>query len=173
MSLIVTTADFTGRYELPAGPHITAKLQAVIDEEETNYLVQILGATLFVLFKTAYEASVSVTPVPMPARFQKIFDPILEDNGCEVMKNDGLKKTLVYLLYFDCARKLISYATVSGGKQNESDVAKTLNATDWDIYGKYNNGVRGVEVIQWYIENNRDDYPEYNGQLFTDAHPYY
>jgi hypothetical protein len=172
MGLIVKPADFIGDYELPLGQFSTSKHQAQIDEHEETFLVDLLGAELFDLFKTAYLASIAPVPTPLPTRFQVIFDPIIEDhNGC-VKQNKGMKKALTGILYFYAGRNLMTYQTISGGKENKSDVANTLSATRSDLYRRYNQGIDGAKVIQWYIEQHIEDYPEYNGQRLKYASPY-
>lgn len=159
MGILVTTDDFnTGEYLLPINTQNLGQIDALIDENEENYLRQLLGNELFDLF----EADL-VNRIPQTARFVAIYDPIQEDNNSCPVVNRGMKTMIKGLLFFKIARELNVKLTQTGFGRAESDVNPSTGWLPGNLFRKQNAAVDDADVIQWYINENSSTYPEYAG----------
>jgi len=179
--MIVTTQDFTGLYALPTDVYTIADLQAYIDELEESLIYELLGAELGALFIADLVAGVPVDPL-----FLLIFNPFQDDVkkpnlfytgwgnlffwefygcGCEnkVMISKGIKFYLKVLIWFNYVRDNKAVAGIQSLSQRESANSTNANYNSHLIGKKYNDAIQTGKAIQWYILENKDDYPEFNG----------
>lgn len=161
MGLIIDTDDFTGRFHVAETSF--SELSDWITGHEKKYLVQLLGVELFDLFKDNLN-----NQVPQSARFTSIFNPVFADHDDEVKQNRGMKEMLLGFIRWEFLRDQKLKNTSSGTFVNESELSRAADRNE--IYRCYNDSVHDAQIIQWYIEENSEDYPEYNGQCFSFAH---
>lgn len=155
---ILKTADFVGEYRIPKD--CLPDLAPYIAKYEKKYLVDLLGSDLYDLFIA--DLTGSTPQVPQTARFLDIFNEIrLDKNGC-VWFSEGIKKMLVQFIYFHFVRDLQFVNTTSGTRRTESQSSNLLGYNGYNLTESYNEGVRNYNVIQDYILENSDTYPEEN-----------
>jgi len=165
--MIITTADFVGKYKV-GGTNFDA-IQPYIDRYEKKFLRELLGATLFNLFDAAYTIDHTLVAYPI---YKAIYDPIIQDNdsGCEpkVIQNNGMKQMLLGLIWFEFVRDLVTKMTNAGPVNDEAEASNKANLQF--MYQYYNESVHDWQTIQWYIEENDTDYPDFNGMELRIAH---
>jgi hypothetical protein len=166
MGLLINKTDFTGKYAL--GKTNFDSIDAYIARYEEPLLIDLLGVELFKLFKADV---LIVPPVPSAAIYLAIYNPIrIDDIGnCPAIRvNNGMKSMLIGLIWFEYLRDLKIKMTAAGPAIDEVEVS-VLASTDF-MYQRYNEAVKDWGVIEWFIEQNIDDYPLYNGQKKLLAH---
>lgn len=165
MGLLITKASFTGKYAIATNAF--DELEAYITKYEERYLVDLLGVTLFNLFKTDVTTG-SPTNIPKATKYLAIYNAKKSDhNGCIII-SEGVVEMLKGFIYFEYMRDIASKNTPSG-----TVVVKSENSTQAGsdtLYQRYNEGIDTYYAIQWYISENIDDYPDYNGQTKGWAH---
>ena len=154
MGLLITKSDFTGVYALSTS--ISDKITAYIAEYEEKYLRELLGATLFDLFK----ADVS-SYVPQTTKYLTIFNEINSDEYGYLLHSDGMKKMLLGFIYYEYVVGNTIQHTNTGLVANVNEIS--LNADFSLVYMKYNKSVDTYKNIQYYIEQNSSDYPDFAG----------
>ena len=160
MSLILSTSDFTGKYKI--GQDNFSDLQSWLDEYEKNYAVQLLGAELYDLFEADYNAAPPGQPTAQ--RFKDIFDPFQKDEeGC-LHISLGMKTMLKGFVYFEYQRNGSTFITPSGTTKTEHANDTPASFQEAGIWERYNRSIETLQQIQWFICENADVYPEYNGQ---------
>jgi len=158
MGLLVSKTDFVGNFAL--SKTISDKIDAFIDEFEEQYLIDLLGAELFKLFKADVDAP---TKKPETDIYLAIYNEINEDySGC-VMRSKGLKDMILGFIWFEYVRATAYSHTGTGIVAGSNEVSKNVGLDDSYIYRNYNASVAAYGVIQWYICNT-NDYPLFNGQ---------
>jgi hypothetical protein len=166
MGLLISKSDFTGKFQL--GKTNFDSIDAYIARYEEPLLIELLGVTLFNLFKTDLLIS---PPIPTNPIYLAIYNSIrVDDEGnCPPIRvNNGMKSMLIGLIWFEYLRDLKIKMTAAGAAIDEVEVS-TLAATDF-MYQRYNEAVHDWNVIEWYIGENEIDYPDYNGQKKLLAH---
>lgn len=163
MGLLIVKADFTGKFGV--GKTNFDKLDAYIARYEKKHLRKLLGVELYDLFET----DVTDNGVNnLTARFDAIYDPIIQDDGDDVIENNGMKQMVLGLVWFDFVREFKIKITHEGAVVNDEEVAQNVDSAF--MYQRYNEAVEDWKVIQWYIDDNSSTYPEYNGQELKFAH---
>lgn len=169
--ILITTADFTGRFQVNLNTANTPLLQACIDDWEKHYLCHLLGVELAELFIA------DLNNVSQEARFTVIQDEFYLDHNSCVHHSRGL----VYLLTACCYYHYVtdhSYRVADSGityPNNEAQtVASPLGASRASEV-RWNEMLNTAAQIQWYVtsyapqefaDNEARMYPEYNGQCF-------
>jgi len=158
MGILINTTDFVGKYELAYNTFGANTLDSFIDQYETNFLYDLLGKTL----GDAFIASV-VNNVPVGAAYLAIYNVIELDLGCDYARNEGMKNMLLGFLFFEWMRTNPIKSTVNGQAimTNENSTPVIDN---WGITRIYNNSINYYQIIQYYINQNLTDYPNYKGQ---------
>jgi hypothetical protein len=152
---MVTAAEFTGKYAI--AQNLYSELSSYITKYQDMYLINLLGAALYRLFKADQELpSEERNPI-----YQALIDPILEDYEGKIMRSEGIKEMLKGFIYFEYCREQKYKNTPSGTVVNSAEISK--ESSDSYIYGRYNEAIDSYRVIQWYITENKADYPTFNG----------
>ena len=160
MGLIVNKADFIGTFKLSQS--IADEIDAYIDQYETSYLVKLLGVELYKAFKADYDSAPAGEPTAQI--YKDIFDPILEDVGSWVLESKGIKFILLGFIWFEYVRIEKYKHTGVGAVEMRTELADNANWQNGFIYKRYNESVKSVGAVQYYICDNSGDYPDYNGQ---------
>lgn len=156
MGILINSTDFVGKYAIAQNSF--SNVDAFIAQYEKNYLYDLLGKTLADLFI----ASV-VSNVPVGVEYLAIFNVIeLENYYLCVRRNEGMKNMMLGFVYYEYMRKTPIKSTISGQvvNSNENSVS-TFDA--WGMTNRYNSSIEDYKIIQYYINENSTDYPDYLG----------
>lgn len=165
MGLILVTGDFTGKYKISQNSF--SELDSYITTYEKKYLVDLLGADLYILFAADIDGT---TRRPITQKFIDIFDPISEDDRSSLRVSDGIKIMLLGFIWFEYLRDQAKKNTVSGSVTNQTESGQSVSYDQLPIYSRYNNSIFNLETIQWFIRRHIEDYPEFNGQKICLSH---
>ena len=159
---ITQVSDFIGEYKVSTKCH--NDLQVYIDKFEKEYLIKLLGCSLYDLFIADLTAN---TPqVPQAQRFINIFDAFCIDEDCDIVRSEGIKQMLVQFIYFHYMRDQLNTKLVSGVARSLSETSDHIGYNGFNLIQSYNEGISNAWAIQWYICENETDYPEENTQAF-------
>lgn len=165
MGLLITTQDFTGKYKIAQNSF--SELDAYINRYEAKYLIDLLGAELYKLFKNDINSGTKQPNTPI---YKTIYDPILEDvNGC-IINSDGLKNMILGFVYFEYLRDEKFKSTVSGKVVNSSEISRESTFDESNVYSRYNESIATYNTIRYYISLHLEDYPLFNGVSKKFAH---
>jgi len=168
MGKIVKTTDFVGKYKISQNGYAETDLQAFIDKYEKVYIRRLLGITLGDLFYA--DIAVSTFLPPVTARYTVLFNAIAQElNGCDVISN-GVKEMLIGFIYWEYVRFTQTQNTLNGSVVQENETAVQVDLASTPIYDNYNEAIDSYTAIQYYVNYNKADYPEYNGQCLSKAH---
>jgi hypothetical protein len=158
MGLLIKPEDFTGKNGIPQNTF--SEISAWIDKYEEPYLAKLLGAELFKLFKADITVYLPSTPI-----YQALFNPFKEDDGSLLRISEGMKEMVLGFVFFEYMRNDGKFKnTISGPQVNTGETSREVGYSEFNIWGRYNDSARTFQEIQWYIEKNSSDYPDYNGQ---------
>jgi hypothetical protein len=155
MGLIINKTDFNGKYKLSQGKF--NDIDSYIAKYEEAYLIDLLGYPLFELF----EAAIGIEPIE--EIYAKILEPFWEEVRCDILRSNGIKEMLLGFVWFEYVRDLPFKQTTIGVRVNESENSRESGATEYNIYGNYNNSVDTFKAIQAYIKENKTTYPTFKG----------
>lgn len=160
MADILNISDFDeGKSKIPYNTYEQPDLQAYIDRYEKQYLIELLGVVEYNAFISDLSSGVPVTP-----KFLIIFNPLAEEINTENITTNGIKEMLKGFIYFHYMRDNMVTPTTGGAKRTESDNSNNISNTSALIQARFNDSVDDYRGIQYYIENNDVDYPDFNGK---------
>lgn len=160
--MILSTQDFTGKYQISTGMYDTAKLQDYINRYEPRYLKELFGVSLYNDFQSDL-----VNNVPQSPNFLILFNALSSDlgynfyyfngiyEGVNQIDSEGIKEMLKGFIYFEYVKDLSNQITPIGlvKPQNEnSTVANTLFSM---MYTRYNEAIRSYNSIRDFIRQTR------------------
>jgi len=157
---ITQTSDYIGIYSIAQNKY--SNLQIWIDTYEKEVLTDLLGCELYDLFI----ADLTGDPeVPVTQRFIDLFDPFCDDDCGIAYRSDGIKKMLIQFVYFYALRDQQRQNTIAG--TTKADLELSSPAFYHTLVKAYNEGVTNYKVIQWFLCENNDVYPEEESQLLN------
>jgi hypothetical protein len=166
---LLETSDFTGEHRISQEQNTITVLQGYINNYQPIYLAKLLGATL----ADAFVADVGGGTAPTDPLFLAIFDPFQKDGDCGGLHiSNGIRFYLKGLIYWHFMKdKRIQANPVSGTSKANTENSSNSSTIESQVYDRWNESVKTMRAIQWYIEQNESDYPDYNGQrlLFNSA----
>lgn len=169
MGKIVKTTDFVGKYKISQNSFAQDDLQAFIDKFEKVYIRKLLGLTTGDLFY-ADIAALTFLP-PTDPIYSVLFNPIaVVINNCDIISN-GVKEILLGFIYWEYVRWSSTQQTLNGSIAQDSETAIKIDWSSTPIYGNYNDSVMSYSAIQYFINNDKTDYPDYNGKTLELVHP--
>ena len=71
---------------------------------------------------------------------------------------------LTAFIFYHIARELDVKRTLAGNSINVSDNNDPISQTKAKLYQPFNQGIDSFNAIQFYICENKEDYPEFNGE---------
>ena len=163
MSIVVKT-DFKGEYNISKTCY--DQLDFYIEKYEHEYLVKLLGAELYTLLIS--DLTATDPQVPQSARFLQIFNPFDIDNNRCVVSSAGIRKMLVQFIYFHYVRENQVVNSASGTVTNSVELGVNAKFMG-NIVQVFNQAVDNSHSIQWYICDNKDEYPEENIQIIENT----
>lgn len=161
MPVIIASDQLVGRFQVTQNSKAVTTIEEYIDSIEKSTIIQMLGATL----GNAFWDDLDVNGVPTEPRFTALFEPFEIDEGDCVVESKGI---IQILLAFACCAYLRDADTINTDTGNQS--AKGENSERANVRSRvakiYNEAVESIHAIQWYIEDNPEDYDyeDYNGQ---------
>ena len=160
--MFLVPSDFTGEYQLGGNPLQTTNFQIYINKLEKKYLTDLLGVELYNLFI----ADLDVNFYPQLPIYQAIYEEIEEDSqygtGCQ-HRSLGMIEMLKGFIYYHWLRDQFTTKTISGAVKNEFSNSQPATMSQTNMDEKYNESVCMYNAIKWYINENKIDYPDYNG----------
>lgn len=165
MGLLISQTDFTGRYKIAQGSF--TDLDSYITQYESDYIKNLLGSDLYDLFAADVD---SATKLPVTVIYLSLYNAFSDDNdGCLVISK-GMKKMIIGFIYFHYMRDQKIKNTTSGNVVESSEISREAGFTEYNLYSRFNESKVTYDAIQWFITENEDDYPDYNGQEIAMAH---
>jgi hypothetical protein len=187
---MLTTADFTGYFAISQDPGVAEKLTAYIEKYEKQYLVELFGYDLYVLFLAAYGAG----PAPAAGRFLTVFNALKnpesstgsltdhtpfypiggmgrglcdmnrDDRVTEPMYSEGILKMLKGFIYFEFLKDHGIEVAQTGITLNKNENSEQAGVKGLGMTEqRYNDAVSSFKVIRNYMIANPATYPEYDG----------
>lgn len=183
--MFITATDFnSGKYRISQNPEDIASLNLYITKYEKQYLVNLLGATLYGLFvadltagvlpfQTAIynnlyqpfdEDNLNSSNIFYPVgSFEPDFEDAIDSNFGQIVTSEGIKEMLKGFLFFEFTRDQPFENTPTGNVEQQIENGVKVKALQAGIKEKFNEAVRTYQAIQWYINQNSSSYPDYNG----------
>jgi hypothetical protein len=160
MSILnITPIDFEdGPYCIATNKHTTSQLQSYIDEWEVKYLEDMLGCALYTLFAADLNSG-----VPQSQRFIDIFNPFCIDDDCGQRRSEGIKTMIEKFVFWKYVRDQKVSNTNTGNIVNSNEVSRETSFSESKLYQIYNEAIKTYCNIQWYICDNSNLYPEFEG----------
>lgn len=161
MGILVSSTDFeSGSFKLPLNDLKIRDLDGIIANYEIQYLQALLGVELTSLFIADL-----TDQVPTSSEYLAIYNEIKEDYSRAILYSAGMKPMIQGFICAEYLNHVEKTQTTVGTKTNNSANAETGGAqASSQIYNFFNQSVDFFRVIQWYICDNSDTYPSYNGQ---------
>lgn len=159
MASIVQTSDFVGEYKVSQTRF--TELALYITKYEKYYLLRMMGASLYDLFKA--DLTPTTPQIPQTARFENIFNPFnsIPTLAPSLYISEGIKQMLVEFIYFHYVRESGNYNTITGQVINNNENSTNIPYVGFNLIDVYNQGICNYNVIQEFIEADFDAYPEY------------
>jgi hypothetical protein len=155
MGLIILTTDFTGKFAIAKNNF--SELEAYISRYERTYITDLLGADLATLFIADLSSRVPQTDI-----YLSIFNAFRMDEETCIVQSWGMKDMLLGFIWWEYMRDLPLRSTDSGIVSNVTENSVVVSAEDM-MNQKYNEAVKSYKAIQWYIDENSESYPDFNG----------
>ena len=166
MARFVTPEDFKNN-DLSIGynKHQEATLQNYINRVEPEVLKALLGSPLYTAFIADWDAAPAESF--SEARFETIYNALCYEEGSKQYQSEGIKRMLMYFIYFEYIRDNNIQKRPVGLVENENENAEIASTSKAAIFTEYNSGIDTYKIIQLYINNNPEsyDYEDYNGQF--------
>lgn len=161
MPVIIASDQLVGRFQVTQNTKNVTTVEEYIDSIEKPTIIEMLGATL----GNAFLDDLDVNGAPVELRFLAIFEPFEIDDGANIIKSDGMIKILLAFACCAYLRDADQVNTDTGNQHAKGENSERANTRN-KITKIFNEAVESVNAIQWYIENNPEDYDyeDYNGQ---------
>lgn len=162
--IFLQTTDFDeGKYSIARNNFTEDNLQSYIDTYEPEIIKKMLGATLGGLFIANVNGT---THLPTDARFLALYNAFITDdmNAQLIYESKGIKEMVKGYVFFKYNQDSTIQNTMSGSVESTVENAQVLSLLKANIQDKYNAAIDTYNAIQWYISQNLNTYPEYNGQ---------
>ncbi len=161
MANIVDISDFSsGRNSIATNRFQTDNLEEYITEQQDDVLFTILGNELQDLFI----ADLDVNGVPQTQRFIDIYNTLVVEVHGDEFKSKGMKEMLKGIIHFRYVADQLATQNTTGVDRSQNENSTPVNSLGYDFYTRCNNSIEMSWVIQHYICQNTDVYPEYNGK---------
>lgn len=179
MSILVPS-DFVGRVAISQNKFDAADLQSYIDELEIKYLDDLLGCELSALLIT--DLALPVSGEPTAQRFKNIYDKFCHDITGLVFplpwhhdffeffversrqnRSRGIKEMLKGFIYFEYVRDQPLTNSSIGVSESKGVASSLVTSQNSGLSFRYNDSINDYWNIQFFINENLTDYPEYNG----------
>ena len=163
MARFVSISDFsTGELKIATSTFQEADLQKFIDKVEPSILNELLGCALYLLFIADWDA-VTANSFSQD-RFKDIYKEFCKDDSCGICKSEGIKKMIMYFVYFEYLRFQNTQNRITGQSKPKKELSESVSTVHHALFSEYNAGIETYRAIQWHMCENSEDYIEENGQ---------
>ena len=101
--------------------------------------------------------------VPQTQIYLDIYNAFYTDyNNCQI-KSDGMLEMLKGFIYYEYVRDGNFFNTISGTVKNTFANSEMARTAEFGLNERYNVALQSFDAIQWFICQNEEDYPTYNG----------
>lgn len=184
MPNLIDIDDFVAEYQLSTDMYEGESLYDFIEDKQLTLLTDLLGVELADLLIN----DISTIPPyePQTPIYQDIFNSFRKDiehhgfiywdcfSGFDCLQDffchskayyesKGIPFYLKAMIFYEYVREFVGQTGISSVGQLEDTNKSNINMTGAWLANKYNNGIDTGRAIQWYIRENSDDYPEFNG----------
>ena len=161
MPIIIASDQLVGRFQVTQNTKNVTTIEEYIDSIEKSTIIKMLGADL----GNAFWDDCQGDGAPTEPRFEALFEPFEIDDSCGIKTSKGI---IEILCAFACCAYLRDADQVNTDTGNQSAKGENSNRVNssYKITKIYNEAVESINAIQWYIDNNPEDYDyeDYNGQ---------
>jgi hypothetical protein len=163
--MITTLSDYIYPYNISTNNSTESELLKVMQEQEPLLLKKILGVELAKL----YLLDVAKDLVDREERFIVLDSEIVVTTRCgKEYFNSGVNKMLVKFIFAIYISQNSVKKTIAGNVKNNFENS-THVSNRLQIVEAYNSAVLDSKVIQTYICDDLDLYPEYKGSVIENA----
>jgi hypothetical protein len=160
--IISASEDFNfGKYAINDADVTRQSLKEYVKQNEKRFLYELLGVELAELLIADLDADKE----PVTDRFIKIFDPLAFNWSHRLVMSKGIKEILKGFVYSEFVREQNYKNNINGSSRNLYEQGEVISANSAGITHKYNEAIDSFLAIQLYINENRDDYPEFEGVI--------
>ena len=168
MSVFVTIADFknVGNYKIPTDKFTTEALQYYIDFFYFKYLINLLGADFYKSFLADYTDANPTANKFTEDKYKAIYNPILEDDNCEIVESEGIKIMLCKFIYYEYSRDNDVKQNIGGNHTNKQSNSDNVENQTTNLNTVYNQAIDSYNAIQYYIDcfnPEKYNYSDFNG----------
>lgn len=157
---IITNSDFVGKFELSITQFNTDLIDSYIERYEKLYLTKLLGVELYNLFIS----DLDVNNVPQTAIYETIYNALSIDVDNEVLFSYGMKDLILGIVYYEYTKDNVIKQTPIGSVKTKNENSEVTSNNQW-LTNRYNESIESFKAIQYYINDNLNDYPTFNGQV--------
>lgn len=161
MPKIIAADQLVGKFQVTQNTKAVTTIEEYIDSIEKPTIIKMLGATL----GNAFWNDLDSEGVPEDPKFEVLFEPFEIDDGCGVRVSKGIIEIMKAFACCAYLRDADQMNTDTGNQSPKGENSERINVRA-RIVKIYNEAVDSVRAIQWYIEDNPEDYDyeDYNGQ---------
>lgn len=157
---ITTYKDYEkGRYKCPFSSITLVDFTDYINSTERQVLDELLGCEL----ATAFVADLT-NGQPSEQRFINLFQPICLSFCGTQYRSEGVKEMIQGFVFWGYTRELETCATMQGVQVSNGENQQKADFLTGKAFRVYNTSISAYLVIQEYIKQNIQDYPEFDGQ---------
>lgn len=157
-------SDFTGKTAQSVNEFTEPKMQLYIDRYEPRYLRSLLGVDMYNDFVADLDTSpgpIVPASVPTSPKFTVIFEPFQFDeaamSNCQHI-SEGFKEMLKLFIMFEYSRDNQHVFGITGATQNNYSNSELTRLVKTQCRENYNTALSTYNQIQWYIDDNPNDY---------------
>ena len=175
MATLINTNDFINQYAIAGGTFTDGTLLEFINAIEVEMLYKLFGKTMADLFIADSSGGAPADPL-----YVALYDAIQLSNysgGSYYNQryfedySSGMVEMLKAFVYTVYNQRANVSATIDGNKNLTTSVSTIVSGFNHYYANIYNKGVANYKVIQQYICENIEDYPDYDGRFldYTDG----
>lgn len=163
--MIVKPEDFVGELDLGSNCYTDETLEVLIDQWEPIGLDLIIGCELRVNLINDLDTLGN----PQSQRWIDLFSPFTFEHGCETLCFEGIPYMLRRYIFWRFFKRRRQKATISGIRETKSENSKPSESFGVFIAGMYNVFAKQGEVLQKYMHDNENVYPEFKYKCIPKA----
>ena len=161
--LNIATTDFeSSLIRITFNVHSEPDLQEYIDKYTSEYLQDLLGKELYDLFVTDL-----VSGVPQSAEYLAIYNAFFQDDTVCIgqRRSEGMLTMLRKFIFWEYVRNQKVKNTGTGNVVSSNEASREAEFAESRLYTTYNEAIKSYDSIQWYICQNLNTYPKFNGTI--------
>jgi hypothetical protein len=161
MAILVQNSDFVGKYAISLTDNNTPLFNQLATSVELKLINNLLGLTIAPLFLAECAGN---NGVPTSADYLAIYNPIQLTNTCNFENySSGIKEMVLAAVWVAWINELSFTSTTLGLRVQDTTNSKPVSGNAFVVVNKYNLSTANYIVIQQYINENIEDYPDFDG----------